>query len=473
VKLLRVRVAVLSVGAVLSALFAVVLPPLGNAPAAATHPCASGPSGTYDPNPSADHDACTGSIRPAPPVGTEVVLTLADSGRTVTLALGQRLRVELQSSGGLWPDIAADITAGSALHRYRFDVLQDRSVAGFTALSPTSGEQVAAMSDASCLHSQPACAIPQRQWQVTVVVENRPDASPTPSPSCTRTSLPPVPYDVVVLDEASDSSTVTVKLGQSIDVVFGGCSSDADWAAAKATGPLFRERASANNPGGATSWFRAVAAGTTDISATRDAPCLHEASPCAVDPHTWRVTVQVVDPGRCEMTNAVVSGSTTTYATGVPAGTTVRLHGHVRPGATVQVWFQPYGARAFEPRRELVADGDGAFETTFRPVVDQRWYATSGQCSTPPGRTTVLPVVTGPRSVGRGSTVPVVVRGPAGQPVALYMHGPGGSYALRRTGRLDASGVWRTSYAAHADQRYYAATGPDRRTSDWVLTRLG
>jgi hypothetical protein len=172
------------------------------------------------------------------------------------------------------------------------------------------------------------------------------------------------------------------------------------------------------------------------------------------------------------MTNAVVTGSVTTSSTAVPAGTTVRLSGHVRANAPVRVWFRPYGAESYTARRELVADGQGAFATSFSPVTDHRWYATSEECTTSPGLTQVLPVLSGPRQAPRGSSVSVVVRGPALQPVQLWMRSPGGSYVLRRAGRLDAAGHYRTSYVAHTDQRYYAVTGPGRRQTPWVLTQV-
>jgi hypothetical protein len=461
----RIRLTVGVVGAAAVALIAVVLPPLGATVAGATHPCASSSDGSPMPDYGTDHD-CHGNIIPAPAQGTELVLTNGDSGRTVTMALGQRLRVELG------PDLWPEITAGTALHRRYFEIRRDRTVAGFTALSPTAGQQVSAVSDAACLHSTPPCASPQRQWQVTVVVDDRADASPTPSPSCVRRPIASIGPGILLLEQQSDSRTVTVKLGQRIDVSFYGCDSAADYGLATAGPQLLRQGAIADNPGGATAMFTAVAGGTTDITAVRDAPCLHEPSPCAVDPHVWRVTVNVIDPGPCEMSNPVVTGNITTWSTAVPAGATVRLSGHVKPNAAVQVWFKSYGAPAYEIRRRLVADPDGAFSTTFTPVTDHRWYATSGDCETTPGITRIMPFLVAPRLVARGSTVPVVVRGQALQPVQMWMRSPGGTFTLRRTGRLDGYGVYRTSYVARTDERYYAVTGAGYRDTPRVLTQV-
>jgi hypothetical protein len=454
----------MTVGAVIAAaaaLFAVVLPPLGSAPAAATHPCASGPSGTYDPNPSADHDACTGSIRPAPADGTEVVLTLADNGRTITLARGQRLRVELQAGGDLWPDVVA----GPALHRRGIYLLQDRTKALFTALSPTPGQQVSATSDSPCLHAQPACSVPQRQWSVSVVVEDRQDTGPTPSPQqCMRRPVPSIGPQTVLVEEGHNGRTVQVPLGWKVYVAFSGCKdSGVDYQPAMGGGPLFRESVSADNPGGATSTFRAMSRGTTTITTNLDAPCLHEPNGCSVVATVWQVTVEVVEPRYCELTGPQV----------VLPGTTVQLTGRVDAGATVRIWFQAGGSGDYAVRRTLTAGPDGSVATTYTAVADQRWYATAdGGCTTPTGQTRVFPTVTGPPTAAAGATVRVVVRGPAGQSVRLYMREPGGEFVLRRIGQLDANGYFRTSYVARTDERYFARTGPDNRDSPRALTQV-
>ena len=436
----------------------VVVVPAGTA--VATHPCAQASDGTrYDSMTTQNHDACTGSIRPAPAEGTEVVLSDGDNGRTVTLALNQRLRVELGGGANAW-----DIRSEPALHRYRFDISYDRTIAGFTALSPTAGQQVTAQSDASCFHSTPACAGASRTWQVTVVVEDRADSGPSPSPqACTRVPVPQVASGTVLVEERQDGATVRVERGQRLYVVFEGCrDGEVDYQPAEGGGPLYRERAHAKNPGGAVAEFVALSTGTTQVHAVLDGPCLHRPNGCAVIARVWQVTVEVVEPPVCGMTGPAW----------VRVGAPTRLAGQVDPHATVQVWFRAYGASAYVARRQLTAAADGRFETSFAPVVDHRWYATSGSCTTTAGLTRIEPTASGPVLVPRGATVPVVVRGFAGQPVSLYARRYGGQYRLARTGRLDASGTFRTSFVADVDHRYYVRTGPDGRTSLPGLTQV-
>jgi hypothetical protein len=377
------------------------------------------------------------------------------------LAIGQRLRVELQAGSS---DVWSDITAESALHRHRFQVADDRTTASFTALSPTTGQHVSATTDMACFHAQPACAAPTRQWQVTVVVEDRPDAGPTSSPEQCRAVPRPSPSpDIVFVEEGQDGQTVRVRRGQQVEVVFYGCKNGgADYQPARSDGPLFRESAFAANPGPADSWFRAVSVGTTTVTATVDAPCLHQPNGCAVAARVWQVTVDVVEEA-CHLSGP---GS-------VVVGSTAGLSGQVAAGAAVQVWFKAYGAAGYVVRRQLTAGSDGVFTTTFVPVVDHRWYATTDSgCTTAAGLTLVTPTVSGPRYVSRGATVPVLVRGFAGQAVALYARRPGGEYRLARTGRLDAGGTFRTSFIADVDHRYYALTGPNHRTSPAALTQI-
>ena len=450
---LRIRVSVGLVGAAAAALVAVVLPPLAGTPAVATHPCASGSPTPYDPNPSADHDACTGSIRPAPAQGSEIVLTDADNGRTVTMGLGQRLRVELQHGGS---DIWSDVVAENALHRFSIAVLHDRTRASFSAQSPTAGQHVTATTDMACFHSEPACASPQRQWQVTVVIENRPDSTPSPSPTrqCMHQVVPTSSPDTVVVDESADGRTIRVQRGQRIQVAFSGCKQGGvDYQPAVGGGPLFRESASGTNPGGAVSWFRAMAVGTTTVTAVLDAECLHRSDGCAVVARVWQVTIEVV-------ASCALIGPSTARSGGV-----AQLSGRADPNASVQVWFRQRGASEFVVRRELTADVNGAYLTSFVANDDYRWYATSGSCTTATGLTQVTSWIQGPRYVARGSVVPLEVHGPANASVAVYLRPPGGTFRLARTGRLDSNGTFRTSYVARTDQRYYAVTGPDGRAS--------
>ena len=96
---------------------------------------------------------------------------------------------------------------------------------------------------------------------------------------------------------------------------------------------------------------------------------------------------------------------------------------------------------------------------------DYRWYATSGSCTTAPGLTQVTSRITGPVFASRGSVVAVTVHGPANASVAVYMHQPGGEFRLARSGRLDQSGTFRTSYVARRTSATHPPTGPDPRAA--------
>ena len=100
--------------------------------------------------------------------GGTTTLTDADSGRTISLAIGERLRVQLTT--GTWDpptsSSAAVVVRSSSSGGYPTGAPVD---ALFSALGSGSAA-VTAYSDAACFHSQPACMMPGRQWKVRVVV---------------------------------------------------------------------------------------------------------------------------------------------------------------------------------------------------------------------------------------------------------------------------------------------------------------
>ena len=391
-----------------------------------------------------DHDGCYGAGLYGPGEPGDVSVTNADAGRTVTVPLGRHLRVQLNDdwSGPLW----SDIDSGPDLHRAYLDVQRPASSAIFTALRPTDGETVTATGATT--------------WTVHVVVPSDPPGSPSPAGTCTPSRVPGSYDGAVALTESDNGRTIEVARGDAVGVFFPGCRGF-DFRPAVATGPLVRYRAHGNNPGGASAVFAALADGTGTITSTTDAPCFHASPACAAPQQQWQVTITVVEPCR-------LSGQPT-----IQPGSNAQLTGRFKPGATVQVWFRSYGATDFAVRRTLTADTFGNVFADFRTVIDQRWYATSDQgCTTAPGLTQVMPYVTGPAAVHRGATVPVVVRGLAGATVGVWFKRAGGSFSLRRSGRLDSNGTYRTSYVADADYSYYAVTGPNRRTTTQVLTTV-
>jgi hypothetical protein len=99
----------------------------------------------------------------------EVMVTEADSGRTVHLDIGQRLRVRLGGHGDLW---RRPTSPGPSLRLTAAD-------GGYPSSRPANAVFVAvhagtasvtSMTDHPCLHAQPPCKIVQRVWSVHVLV---------------------------------------------------------------------------------------------------------------------------------------------------------------------------------------------------------------------------------------------------------------------------------------------------------------
>jgi len=99
----------------------------------------------------------------------EVTVTEADSGRTVHLDVGQRLRVTLGGHGELWH---RPTSPGPSLRLAAAD-------GGYPSSRPANAVFVAVQAgtasvtsstDHPCLHAQPPCKIAQRVWSVRVLV---------------------------------------------------------------------------------------------------------------------------------------------------------------------------------------------------------------------------------------------------------------------------------------------------------------
>lgn len=99
----------------------------------------------------------------------EVSVTEADSGRTVHLNVGQRLRVVLGGHGALWH---RPTSPGPSLRLAAADGGYPSSRpanAVFVAVQPGTAS-VTSITDHPCLHAQPPCKIAQRVWGVRVLV---------------------------------------------------------------------------------------------------------------------------------------------------------------------------------------------------------------------------------------------------------------------------------------------------------------
>jgi hypothetical protein len=122
----------------------------------------------------------------------------------------------------------------------------------------------------------------------------------TPAPSCgndtstspTAGTTPPGGHDVTVT-QADNQRNVTLIVGQTLGIALG-----PDFVTPTVNSPtLERLSTSGGYPTGRplTASYRAVAAGSTDITTHTDYACLHTSPPCALPTTLWTLHVTVVD----------------------------------------------------------------------------------------------------------------------------------------------------------------------------------
>ena len=134
---------------------------------------ASSSTGTIGPPTQRSLSAPMPSSAPVTPAGN--VLTVADTGATVTLVTGQRLTMDLAPGPGAY-----------AWHRPRLTGtgLRLLSVTGgypyhgpmravFLATGPGTAA-LSSVSDMPCLHERPRCLVAQRLWTATVIIRAKP-----------------------------------------------------------------------------------------------------------------------------------------------------------------------------------------------------------------------------------------------------------------------------------------------------------
>ena len=157
----------------------------------------------------------------------------------------------------------------------------------------------------------------------------------------------------------------------------------------------------------------------------------------------------------------------------VVTGAAARLEGTAPDTATVNILFRKRGQTAFQVRRAITPRADRTFSVAYIADDDYRLYASGSRCDSPSVLVQATPVITGPASVAKGSTVALLVRAPAGLPVKVYLHRAGTvGYQLARAGTVDSSGRYTATYRATADYRYYSVVGNDRRQSNIGLTQV-
>lgn len=105
-----------------------------------------------------------------PPPSQDVVVTEADSGRTVYLAPGARLSVKLHGSQDYgWTAPHSGDPVVLAEKESAADPDTGNAWGTFVAHQPGKTE-VSATQDPACARSTPACMAPSRLWTVTVVI---------------------------------------------------------------------------------------------------------------------------------------------------------------------------------------------------------------------------------------------------------------------------------------------------------------
>jgi hypothetical protein len=99
-------------------------------------------------------------------------LTVADSGATVRLKVGQSVKVVLGGKGMTWDLPNATGMAVSRISASGGYPASRPARAIFRAVRPGT-VVLSSMTDARCLHARPRCAIAQLLWSVSVIVRGK------------------------------------------------------------------------------------------------------------------------------------------------------------------------------------------------------------------------------------------------------------------------------------------------------------
>jgi hypothetical protein len=159
---------------------ATLTPRQASSPATAASPvagatagrAASGPGRLVTPGPAASSSPgrsprpAASATTPAPAGSTSV--SDADSGKTVSLQVGELLKVYL--GNGTWdPPVSSDERVAARQSSTGGYPSSSPVYAVFRALTKGSAE-LTSTSDAACFHTNPRCLMPTRQWTVHAIV---------------------------------------------------------------------------------------------------------------------------------------------------------------------------------------------------------------------------------------------------------------------------------------------------------------
>lgn len=169
----------------------------------------------------------------------------------------------------------------------------------------------------------------------------------------------------------------------------------------------------------------------------------------------------VVDRVSGSCANALTLSAPSTVA----VGTLVVVNGSSSDTSTVGIAFRKRGQANFAVRRQVVPQ-QGTFRVSFTADDDYRLFASNERCDSQPILVTAAPVITGPATVRKGSTVTLTVRATPGMPLAVAFRRAGQtSFVVRRTGTAARNGIYTTTYKADADYQYYAAERPGQQST--------
>lgn len=213
-----------------------------------------------------------GSPSVTPPSGADVSVTEADSGRTVTLLVGQTLGVSLSAN------YRPATGSGSALS-------QLSSSGGFPtglpfaalyrAVAPGSVD-LSSQTDYACLHATPPCTVPVALWVVHVrVIEVSNSGGQT-----------------VTVGSADNGRALGLRVGDTLVVSL---PSQYDPPPSNTGGVLVQRDVTGGYPTNQplVAHYLAAAAGQADVTTYTDYPCDHDPTPCPGPIMRWTIHVTV------------------------------------------------------------------------------------------------------------------------------------------------------------------------------------
>jgi hypothetical protein len=216
------------------------------------------------------NDAST-PTSPPPSNGTDVLLTLADNQRMLTVLVGQTIRVDLRS------DFRPTTATTPALSQVRVSGGYPTGLpmsAVYRAVSPGSGD-LATHTDNACNYTTPPCGAPVQLWTVHINVITAPTDGRT-----------------VTVTTADNGSTTTLFVGDTLVV-----SLPAEYQppAVVPGGVLVQRDATGGYPTGRPflAHYAVTTLGEVDLSSVTDAACVHGPTPCPTPQIPWKVHVTV------------------------------------------------------------------------------------------------------------------------------------------------------------------------------------